>query len=215
MTIVLESRHRFHYAKRARRNAGWLSFRRDNRPRDREGINNSISIGKHFKPRLQNRENYRKTIKKSGQIRMTPPVRLCAALYHDPRIIALIPVLAVIIDYSLTFLLAGSTEMILVAEASPLVRFAVAQGLMPLYVTVLVLFYYGASYFVLRLLAGGDLYPLGVALIMLMGITHLLGGLSWYILNPLYSDTVVGLSFMSIIIAIVIFGYAVARRHPA
>lgn len=146
---------------------------------------------------------------------MNPPVPLREAVYQDPRIIALIPVLAVIADYSLTFLLAGSTEFILLAEASPLVRFAVAHGLMPLYVTLLVSFYFVASYLVLRLLAGGDLYPLGVALIILMSLTHLLGGMSWYIRNPLYSDTVIGLSFMSVIIAIAIFGYAVIRRQPA
>ena len=144
---------------------------------------------------------------------MTEPVRIFSVLYYDPRVIALIPVLAVIIDYSLTFLLAGSTELILVAEASPLVRFAVAHGLMPLYFAILVLFYYGASYFVLRLLSGGELYPLGVALIVLMGLTHMLGGLSWYIRNPFYSDTVIGLSFMAVIVAIVIFGYAVVRKQ--
>ena len=66
--------------------------------------------------------------------------------------VALIPSLAVILDYSLTFFLAENTGMILQWEASPLVRFAVAHNIIAVYLVAIVLFYYGAAYAVLRIL---------------------------------------------------------------
>lgn len=132
-------------------------------------------------------------------------------LYRDERAIALLPVLAIVVDYSLTFFLSGSPEMILKYDASPLLRFGVANNIVPLVVLVLAIFYYLASLFVMKLLVGSDLYPVGVTLIALVSLTHLLGGLSWYFRNNLYSDTVIGLSLISVMIAVLIFGYAVVR----
>ena len=100
-------------------------------------------------------------------------------VYYDPRLAALIPVLAVIFDYTLTLMLSRGQEEILAWEASPLVRFAVANNLMPLYTLALMGFYYAAAYAVLRLLYGSELYGYGVGLVGLVSLTHLLGGLSW------------------------------------
>jgi len=52
-----------------------------------------------------------------------------------------------------------------------------------------------------------------VALVALVSLTHLLGGMSWYVKNTLYSDTVIGLSLISVMVAVVIFGYAIIRHH--
>ena len=133
--------------------------------------------------------------------------------YHDPRTIAALPVCALIFDYTLTFLLAGGSEAILQYEASPLLRYAVAAEIVPLLVLLLVSFYYAAAFLVLRALSGTDLYPVGVALIAIVSLTHLLGGMSWYVKNTLYSDTVIGLSLISVMVAVVIFGYTVIRHH--
>ena len=73
-------------------------------------------------------------------------------IYDTPAYVALIPSLAVILDYSLTFFLAENTGMILQWEASPLVRFAVAHNIIAVYLVAIVLFYYGAAYAVLRIL---------------------------------------------------------------
>lgn len=134
-------------------------------------------------------------------------------MYRDPRTIAALPVGALVFDYTLTFLLSGSREFLLQYEASPLLRYAVALDLVPLLVLLLVAFYYAAALLVLRALAGTDLYPLGVALVVLVSLTHLLGGMSWYVKNTLYSDTVIGLSLISIMVAVVIFGYAIIGHH--
>jgi hypothetical protein len=134
-------------------------------------------------------------------------------MYYNERVIALIPVIALLIDYVLTFILAGSMETLLRYEASPLLRFAVASDLVIPVILALMVFYYLASCLVLAMLSDTSLYPLGVTLIILVGLTHLLGGLSWYIKDTLYSDTVIGLSLVSILVAIIIFGYTLFRAY--
>lgn len=136
-------------------------------------------------------------------------------LFFSPGIIALLPVFAVFADYSLTFLLSGGKDVILAYEASPLLRFAVAQDLVLPYSIALMGFYYIAATLVLTLLRGSGLYPIGVALVALISLTHFLGGLSWYVRDPLYSDTVIGLSLMCVLIALFLFAYSLStvRRH--
>lgn len=136
---------------------------------------------------------------------------VAARLFFSPRVIASLPVIAVIADYSLTLYLSGGRAYLLANEASPLIRFAVEHDLVAAYAAALVLFYYIAAYVVLVLLAGSDLYAIGVALISLVSLTHLLGGLSWYIRSPFYSDTVIGLSLMCVLVALFLFAYAISR----
>jgi hypothetical protein len=139
--------------------------------------------------------------------------RLTAYLYHEYRLIAALPALCVIIDYVMTFFLAGDTSMILSWEASPFVRFAIINDIMIPYLLALVLFYYFASYAVLRLLTGPAYYKFGVLLIVTMSITHLLGGTSWYFRNAMYSNGVMVLSLLSIVIAFIVFGFSLIREH--
>ena len=132
-------------------------------------------------------------------------------IFFSPQGVAVIPVLAVIADYSLTFFLSGRTDHLLAYEASPLLRYAVENDLVLIYTGGLMLFYYLAAYFVLTLLRDSDLYSLGVGLISLVSLTHFLGGLSWYFRHQLYSDTVIGLSMMCILIAVILFAYSLSR----
>jgi hypothetical protein len=134
-------------------------------------------------------------------------------IYDTPAYVAIIPSLAVILDYSFTFFLAENTGMILQWEASPLVRFAVAHNIMAVYLVAIVLFYYGAAYAVLRMLRPTWYYPYGVGLVLLVSVTHVLGGLSWQFRNMWYSEGIFALSFLSIIIAVCLFGYAFIRQE--
>ena len=136
-------------------------------------------------------------------------------IYEECRLIALFPAIAVIIDYSLTFYLAGDTSMITSWEASPFVRFAVINNLMAEYLIAIVLFYFVASYAVLRILSGTDYYTFGFLLIVTISITHVIGGMSWYFRNALYSNGVFIMSILSIVIAFVIFGFSLMRERPA
>jgi hypothetical protein len=137
-------------------------------------------------------------------------------IYRDYRLIAALPAICVIIDYALTFFLAGDTSMITSWEASPFVRFAVINNLMIPYFVAIVLFYYGASYAVLRILSGTEFYKFGFILIVTLSITHLLGGLSWYFRNAMYSNSVMILSMLSIVVAFIVFGYSLIReRNPS
>ena len=137
-------------------------------------------------------------------------------LYYNPYLLPLIPALAVLVDYGLTFYLADDYAMILSWEASPLVRYATAHGLMPVYLAGIMIFYYITSYLVLRLLAKSPVYPVGVTLIVVISLTHILGGLSWYFRNSLYSNIIFGFSVMSIVVAIALFGYVTFTqlKHP-
>lgn len=133
-------------------------------------------------------------------------------IYDTPGCVAIIPSFAVIIDYALTFFLAGNTGMILQWEASPLVRFAVAHNSMAIYLLAIVVFYYVAAYAVLHILRPTAYYRYGVGLVLLVSLTHVLGGLSWQFKTAGYSNSIVALSFLSIIIAICLFGYTIFRQ---
>jgi hypothetical protein len=135
-------------------------------------------------------------------------------LYGNYKFIALAPALAVIIDYALTFYLSGDTSMITSWEASPFVRFAVIHNLMAPYLIAIVLFYYTASYAVLKVLHNTDYYKFGVLLILTLSFTHVFGGLSWYFRNALYSNGVVALSLLSIVIAVILFGFSLLHERP-
>ena len=134
-------------------------------------------------------------------------------LYDDYRLIALLPAIAVIIDYALTFYLAGDTSMITSWEASPLVRFAVINNVMAAYLMAIVLFYYGASYAVLRILSGTYYYTFGTLLIFTISITHVIGGMSWYFRNAMYSNGVFIMSLLSVVIAFVAFGFSLIHER--
>ena len=138
---------------------------------------------------------------------------IAGLIYHDERLIAALPAMCVILDYAITFFLAGDTSMIISWEASPLVRFAVINNILIPYIVGIILFYYLASYAVLRILAGTGYYKFGVMLIVTMSITHVIGGMSWYFRNEMYSNSVMILSMLSIIIAFVIFGFSLIREH--
>jgi hypothetical protein len=135
--------------------------------------------------------------------------------FENYRLLALIPALGIAADYLITFSVAGSSAAILQYEFSPLVRIATAYGLMVPYLVFMMLLYYALAYAVLRILAGSDLYPIGVAMILLMSLTHVMGGLSWIVRNDFYTGTVHGLSLMTIVLGIAAFGFAVLQRHTA
>ena len=138
---------------------------------------------------------------------------IAGKLYHEYRLVALIPALAVIIDYALTFYLAGDTSMIISWEASPLVRFAVTHNLMAAYLAAIVLFYYGASYAVLRILNGTEYYLFGFLLIIVLSVTHVIGGMSWYFRNAMYSNGVFAMSILAIVIAFIVFGFSLIHER--
>jgi len=141
---------------------------------------------------------------------------LVRKFYYNYKIIALLPVIAVIIDYTLTFFFAGDSSMILSWEASPFIRFALIHNIMAAYLIAIILFYYLCSYAVLRILDGTDYYLFGVLLITILSITHVIGGMSWYFRNMFYSNGVFILSLFSIVIAIIIFSFSLLReRKPA
>lgn len=136
-------------------------------------------------------------------------------IFRAPAIVALVPAIAVIVDYSLTFFFSSGPSMILQWEASPLVKYAVAHNIVPVYLAAIVLFYYGAAYAVLKILWQTRYYPVGVFLVVFIGIIHVLGGLSWIIRNPWYSNGVVVLSLVSILLALTVFGYSLLHQETA
>ncbi len=134
------------------------------------------------------------------------------SIYHNYRLIPLFLSVSVIIDYSLTFYFAGSIENILAHEFSPTLVFAVKNDIVLPYLAVIVVFYYFMGYTILKFLDGEEIYPIGVFIIMLMSLTHVLGGLSWFILSKSYSNMIFMLSMTSVIIALSVFGYEIFRK---
>jgi hypothetical protein len=75
-----------------------------------------------------------------------------------------------------------------------------------------VFFYYAAGYTVLKYLEDSGIYYIGISIVLLMSITHVLGGLSWWVLSASYSNAVLALSLTSVVITIAVFGYEVVRQ---
>ncbi|MEA3281986.1 MAG: hypothetical protein U9Q68_05420 [Euryarchaeota archaeon] len=134
------------------------------------------------------------------------------SIYRNYKAVPLILSAAVVIDYALTFYLAGSIERILKYEYSPTLVYAVEHGIVIPYLVFTVFFYYAAGYTVLKYLRDSRIYYVGVAIILLMSITHVLGGLSWYVLSASYSNAVLTLSLTSVVITIAVFGYEIIRQ---
>ena len=67
-------------------------------------------------------------------------------------------------------------------------------------------------YAALHILRPTAYYRYGVGLVLLVSLTHVLGGLSWQFKTAGYSNSIVALSFLSIIIAICLFGYTIFRE---
>ena len=134
------------------------------------------------------------------------------SIYRNYKAVPLVLSVAVVIDYALTFYLAGSIERILKYEYSPTLVYAVEHGIVIQYLVFTVFFYYAAGYTVLKYLRDSGIYYVGVAIILLMSITHVLGGLSWYVLSACYSNAVLTLSLTSVVITIAVFGYEIIRQ---
>lgn len=143
---------------------------------------------------------------------MPRTLRNLQLIYDNYRVIPLLLCISVAIDYALTLYLAGSRKAIRRYEFSPLLRYAMEHNLVILYLVFTIFFYYISAYIVLKLLKDEPIYSAGVALILLLSITHLLGGLSWVFRNAWYSNMVMALSLASIALAIASFGYVILRR---
>lgn len=113
------------------------------------------------------------------------------------------PALSVIADYTLTFVFAHGLDEILRYEFSPIARTAAVYGFVPLVVVGIAVSYYLLSYLALRTLCGTCVYPFTVALLAVVSITHVMGGFSWLVRVPFYSNMVHGLSIMAAVLAMV------------
>jgi hypothetical protein len=143
---------------------------------------------------------------------MPRTLRNLQLIYTNYRVIPFFLCISVAIDYTLTLYLAGSREAIQRYEFSPLLRYAMEHNLVIIYLMFTIFFYYISAYIVLKVLKDEPVYSAGVALILLLSITHLLGGLSWVFKNAWYSNMVMALSLASIALAIASFGYVILRR---
>jgi hypothetical protein len=133
-------------------------------------------------------------------------------IYANYRLIPFFLSISVAIDYTLTLYLAGSVEAIQSYEFSPLLRYAVGNDIVAIYLMFTIFFYYVSAYIVLKLLKDEPIYSAGVAIILLLSLTHLLGGLSWVVKIAWYSNMIMALSLASIALAIASFGYVILRR---
>jgi hypothetical protein len=119
-----------------------------------------------------------------------------------------------LIDYFLTFTFAPDMDAIMAYEHSPLLLSALEHNMLIPYVLATVLFYYAAGRFILKQLEGSELYLTGVLIICTLSLTHIMGGFSWYVLNESYSNFVLFMSRLSVIVSIAALGYALIGRIP-
>ncbi len=122
-------------------------------------------------------------------------------IYSNARVLALVPALSVMADYSLTFYYSQGVDEIVQSEFSPVVRLAAEYGIVPVAIVALVLIYYLFSYVALQALCGTCVYPFAVGILATVSLTHVMGGFSWLVRIPFYSFMVNGLSIMTLLLA--------------
>lgn len=134
------------------------------------------------------------------------------SIYYDHKIVPLFLSAAILIDYSLTFFFAGSISNIMSFENSFLLKYAIENNFVIPYLLGVMAFYYAASYIVLDLFKGQEVYPAGVGIIGLMAVQHIAGGMSWFVNNAIYSYSVISLSMITIVLAMILLGYTIIKN---
>ncbi|HVP24411.1 MAG TPA: hypothetical protein VMS81_00330 [Methanomicrobiales archaeon] len=129
-------------------------------------------------------------------------MKLFKELLERPSVIAFIPALAVIFDYTMTLTFSGGREAIIALEYSPVLKAAMAGNLFIPCLAALAIGYYSMGYLALQGLKKTRYYPFGVLLIILIGSTHITGGFSWIVRNSNFSRGVLLIAAAGIAIAV-------------
>ncbi len=121
--------------------------------------------------------------------------------------------ISAIIDYSFTIWLARTKENLVQNEFSPLLVYAVRHDLLIPYFVFSVIFSFAASYFVLKMLIRDEklFYPAS-AILILLSLAHTFGGLSWYFRNAAYSNAILVISAITIMMAIFLSGWSILQK---
>src|SRR5574341_1941415 len=121
-----------------------------------------------------------------------------------------------IIDYSFTIWFAGTMENLVKNEFSPLLVYAVRHDLLIPYIFFTVIFYFSASYFALKLLSSDEklFYPAS-AILVLISLAHIFGGLSWYFKSEAYSNAILAISAITVMMAVFLSGWSVLQQRNA
>jgi hypothetical protein len=121
--------------------------------------------------------------------------------------------MSAIIDYFFTIWLSGTNENLVQNEFSPLLVYAVRHELLIPYLVFTVIFSFSASYFVLKMLIRDEklFYPASVILI-LISLAHTFGGFSWYFKNAAYSNAILAISAITIMMAIFLSGWSILQK---
>lgn len=122
--------------------------------------------------------------------------------------------ISAIIDYSTTVWFAGTKENLIQNEFSPLLVYAVSNDLLIPYLILTVIFYYSGSYIALKMLSSDEklFYPAS-AIIILISLAHTFGGFSWYFKSETYSNIILAISAMAIMMAIFLSGWSILQKR--
>lgn len=119
-----------------------------------------------------------------------------------------------IIDYSFTIWLSGSKNNLIRNEFSPLLVYAVNHDMLPPYFVFTVLFYFGGAYLVLKLLSSDEkLFYSASAVLALISLSHTLGGLSWYFKSEAYTNALLTITAITIMMAIFLSGWSILQKR--
>ncbi len=119
-----------------------------------------------------------------------------------------------IIDYSSTIWLSGSKENLIRNEFSPLLVYAVRHDLLIPYIFFTVIFYFSGSYLALKLLSQDEklFYPAS-AILILISLAHTFGGLSWYFNSEAYSNAILAISAITVMMAVFLSGWSILQKR--
>ncbi len=122
--------------------------------------------------------------------------------------------ISAIIDYSFTIWLASTKENLIQNEFSPLLVYVVRHDLFVPYLLFTVIFYFSASHLALKLLSSDEklFYPAS-AILVLISLAHTFGGLSWYFKSEAYSNTILAISVITIMMAIFLSGWSILQKR--
>ncbi|MFZ3382369.1 MAG: hypothetical protein WA144_00440 [Candidatus Methanoperedens sp.] len=118
-----------------------------------------------------------------------------------------------IIDYSTTIWFSGSKENLIQNEFSPLLVYAVKNDMVIPYVFFTVIFYFFTSYLALKMLTSDEkIFYCASAILALISLAHTFGGLSWYFKSEAYSNAILAISAIAVMMAIFLSGWTFLRK---
>ena len=122
--------------------------------------------------------------------------------------------ISILIDYACTLFFSGNMEHLINNEQSVLLIYAIKSGMLIPFVVFMMVLYFMCTYFTLDILQDQRVFPVASLSVALIAISHTFGGMSWYFRSDLYSDMVMAIPMISLVLLVLSFTHLLIWKRP-